>query len=550
MIDFFAFGCFSDDGAVSFKTDEEVPRELEQEDDQAARHSLGKQMTAHVDIACSLVKLLSECTQQAEVTDFEIHLKLSGIIKHSDSNAVSYPVDNVKKELEEELGVRQNTAVEERDDQASRLQTHSLEKQMTAHVDIACSLVKLHSECSQQAEVTDFEVHLKRSGIIQHSDSNAVLYPDVNVKKESEDELGVRQNTAVEVKSQMCSPEEKSVTFGSELTSFSNLKVFRKICGTYRFERKTDISTSSLTEKSKSFEHEGSGKPVSTDNENINMFKEINGSRGDNDMIFEKIIDSRCDNDTINRCESKEPNLNENDISDTVQKQTKEKHGDFIQKLLTDTENVQEQKMKRGRDSHLNIFQTDITSTAIVQEQKMKGDRDSHVKKFQTARSGSENVQEQKRNGDRDTSFNMFVNDKTDTENVQAQKRKGDRDSSLNTFLNDKTGTEIGQEQKRKGDRYSSLNLFLNKKMEGDRDSHLKRFKKAIRGSVKGQEQKRKSDRDSSLNMFVNDKTVTENVQEQERKGDRDSHLKGLRKLEKVPKKCRNRKGMEIETQV
>ena len=496
MIDFLAFVCFSDDGAVSFKTDEEVTRELEQEDDQAARHSLGKQMTAHVDIACGLVKLLSECTQQPEVTDFEIHLKLSGIIKHSDSNAVLYPVGNVKKESEDELGVRQNTAVKERDDQVSRVQTHSLENQMTAHVDIACSLVKLYSEWSQQAEVTDFEVHLKRSGIIKHSDSNAVSYPDVNVKREPEDKLGVRQDTAVEVVSQMCSPEEKSVTFGPEFTSFSNLKVFRKICGTYRFERKTDISTSLLTEKSKSFEHEGSGKPVSTDNENINIFKEIIGSSGDND--------------TISRCESKEPNLNENDISDTVQKQTKEKHGDLIQKLLTDTEDVQEQKTKRGRDSHLNIFQTDITRTAIVQEQKMKGDRDSHVKKFKKARNGSEKGQDQKKNGDGDTSFNMFVNDKTDTENVQAQKRKGDRDSSLNMFVNDKTGTENVQEQK----------------MKGDRESHLKRFKKARRGSEKGQEQKKKGDRDLSLNMFVNDKTGTENVQEQERKGDRDSHLK------------------------
>ena len=80
--------------------------------------------------------------------------------------------------------------------------------------------------------MTDFDVHLKWSGIIKHSDTNAVSYLVDNVKKESEDDFDERLNTAVEVVSQMCCPEEKSITFGPELTSFSNLKVFRKLCGT------------------------------------------------------------------------------------------------------------------------------------------------------------------------------------------------------------------------------------------------------------------------------------------------------------------------------
>ena len=76
----------------------------------------------------------------------------------------------------------------------------------------------------------------------------------------------------------------------------------------------------------------------------------------DNVNISKKIIGSSGDNDTTNKCKSKEPNLNEKqfDISDTVQKQTKEKHSDFIQKLLTDTENVQEQKTKEV-ESHNQI---------------------------------------------------------------------------------------------------------------------------------------------------------------------------------------------------
>ena len=114
---------------------------------------------------------------------------------------------------------------EQEDGQVSRLQKHSLGKQMTDHVDNACSLVTLHSECSQQAEVTEFEVHLQQSGIFKFSDSSTVSYPVDNVKHESDDKLGVRQNSAVEetVRSQMCSPEEKSITFDHESTSFSNL---------------------------------------------------------------------------------------------------------------------------------------------------------------------------------------------------------------------------------------------------------------------------------------------------------------------------------------
>ena len=424
MIDLLSFGYFSDDGAVSFKTDDEVCRESEQGEYQSARHAMGKQMTTHVDIACSLVKLLSKCTQQAEVTDFEVLLEQSEIIKHSDSNAVSYPVDNVKKEPGNELTVRQNSVFEERDNQVSRLQTHCLGKQMTAHVDMACSLVKLYSECSQQAEVTDFEVHFKWSGIIKHSHSNAVSYPVVNVKEESEDELGARQNTAEEAVSQMCSPEEKSITFGPELTSFSNLKVFRKLCGTFRFERKTDISTSLLTEKLKSFEHKGSGKPVSIDNENIDIFKEIIGSSGNNDTIFEESIDSSGDNDKISRCKGKESNLNEKqfDFSDTVQNQTKDKHSDFIQKYQTDTEKVQEQKTKGSRDSHLNMFQTDITSISNVQEQKMKREKESQLDMFKKPTIGTENVLEQKMAGERNSHLKSFNKARRGSKKVRNRK--------------------------------------------------------------------------------------------------------------------------------
>ena len=112
---------------------------------------------------------------------------------------------------------------EQEDDQVSGLQIHSLGKQMTDHVDNICSLETLHSECSQQAEVTDFEVHLQQSGILKHSDSSTVSYPVDNVKHESDNTLGVRQNSAVEegVRSQMCSPEEKSITFDPESTIFS-----------------------------------------------------------------------------------------------------------------------------------------------------------------------------------------------------------------------------------------------------------------------------------------------------------------------------------------
>ena len=320
-------------------------------------HSWEKQMTDHVDNACSLVTLHSECLQQAEVTDFEVHLQQSGIIKFSDSSTVSYPVDNVKHESGDKLGVRQNSAVEVRDNQVPTLQIHSWEKQMTDHVDNACSLVTLHSECLQQAEVTDFEVHLQQSGIIKFSDSSTVSYPVDNVKHESDDKLGVRQNSAVEegVRSQMCSPEEKSITFDPESTSFSNLKVFRNICGTFRFERKNANFDSLLTEKSNSFEYESSG--ISTENKNI----------------FEEIIDSSGDNNTIGRCKSKElkPNVKQFNISDTIKKQTKKKLKD-IRKLVPDTEKVQEQKMKGRRDSHSIGFRITLKVLKMFRFRKLK----------------------------------------------------------------------------------------------------------------------------------------------------------------------------------
>ena len=517
---------------------------VEVRDNQVPRlqiHSWEKQMTDHVDNACSLVTLHSECSQQAEVTDFEVHLQQSGIIKFSDSSTVSYPVDNVKHESDDKLGVRQNSAVEVRDNQVPRLQIHSWEKQMTDHVDNACSLVTLHSECSQQAEVTDFEVHLQQSGIIKFSDSSTVSYPVDNVKHESDDKLGVRQNSAVEgVRSQMCSPEEKSITFDPESTSFSNLKVFRNICGTFRFERKNANFDSLLTEKSNSFEYESSG--ISTENKNI----------------FEEIIDSSGDNNTIGRCKSKELKLNvkQFNISDTIKKQTKKKLKD-IRKLVPDTEKVQEQKMKGRRDSHSNRFQNNIKSTENVQVQKIKKNRDSHsnlllkakensgyaqVQKIKGERDShlnilqhdsSEIVQEQTFKGARDSLSNMFKKERTSSGNVQEPEMKGDRDSFSNMFKKKRTSSGNVQEPETKGDRDSQSNMFKKKRtssgnvqepeMKGDRDSFSNIFKKKRTSSGNVQEPEMKGDRDSFSNMFKMERTSSENVQEPEMKGDRDS---------------------------
>ena len=516
------------------ETDKKVTEESEQEDDQVSGqqiHSLGKQMTDHVDNISSLEPLHSECSRQAEVTDFEVHLQQSGILKHSDSRTVSYSVENVKHESDDKLGVRQNSAVEERDNQAPTLQIHSLEKQMTDHVDNACSLVTLHSECSQQVEVTDFEVHLQQSGIFNFSDSSTVSYPVDNVKHESDDKLGVRQNSAVEegVLSQMCSPEENSITFDPESTSFSKLKVFRNICGTFRFERKNANFNSLLTEKSNSFEYESSG--ISTENKNL----------------FEEIIDSSGDNNTIGRCKSKElkPNVKQFNISDTIKKQTKKKHKDIhtikkqtekkhkdiLRKLVPDTEKVQEQKMKRRRDSHSNRFQNSIKSTENVQVQKIKKDRDSHSNLLLKAKENSGYAQVQKIKGERNSHLNILQHDSSEI--VQEQTFKGARDSLLNMFKKKRTSSGNVQESEMKGDRDSLSNMFKKKRtrsgnvqeseMKGDRDSLSNMFKKKRTSSGNVHESEMKGDRDSLSNMFKKERTSSGNVQEPEMKGDRDS---------------------------